>query len=551
MKKLFFLPALAAMMFSSCSSDEPTVDNPADQGGDHYMTVKLRTAGLNGSRAAEVGNPEFEDGTDQESAIAAADLWFFFYDDLGNAFPIAPSNVNGTVSTNMVTPTSIKTQIGPGNDAEIVGELVLGSPTTGGYKGQTPSQVLVVANGDKDRIGTLENMNLSTILTQTSTAPTAWGANAKFLMTSSVYFDGTGNKIAAVNVKDNIKTTKKEAEEEPAIIYIERVAAKVRASWSADNNFTIQQRDDAENLTPAQFTFIDYVDGDYVTVRNQTFTAEINGWQLINKANRANAFKALPGKNLTEAIAELGANDATNWVWNDDTRYRSYWAVSNTGTNWQNPLSSFKLNPTTAGVVACANGNYTVNTAACEYCYENTNYAENADANGNLRKTTIWPTGIMVKATIKKDGAAINMYRYAGDYYTKGAIEHLIKTAYISSHGDKEEADLSVEFVDNNDKSDNTYTAYVIDGATRTPMNVYNSILWWKDGVTTYYLNVKHLNQKAGVVRNHIYDYHFDALIGLGVPGDEPDTPTLTESFLAARIYILNWHVVSNHVTLE
>ena len=60
-----------------------------------------------------------------------------------------------------------------------------------------------------------------------------------------------------------------------------------------------------------------------------------------------------------------------------------------------------------------------------------------------------------------------------------------------------------------------------------------------------------HLNGKPGVVRNHIYDYKIDGIVGLGVPGNEPNIPDLNETYLAARLYILEWHVVSNNVTLE
>lgn len=549
MKKLFFLPALAAMMFSSCSSDEPTVDNPADQDGDRYMSVKIRTAGLNGSRAdAVVGNPEFENGTSQESSINASDLWFFFFDENGNAFPLAPADVSGTVATNMVTPTDITVEIGEGNVSEITGTLVLGTGT-GSYKGQTPSQVLVVANGNKDRLGELSNLNMPALLAKTSAAPTSWAATAKFLMSSSIYFDKDGNKVTAVDIREKIKKTKEEAEKDAAVLHIERVAAKVRATYN--ESYQVGSRDGNNNVVnDGEFNFYDINgDGDGLVNEKAHFTAVINGWQLLNKAGQSAAFKQLG--TYTETVTLLGENNATNWVWNDYTRFRSYWSNSNQGTVWQQHYNTYDLYSATAS----KNGSYTsTGTGASfaetntEYCYENTGYTNVAETQRGTNATAI-----AVKATIMKRGTTtgIDMYRFAGSYYTRAAIEHLIKTSYIASHPTAKKEDLTVTFNDNA-ADDNTYTATVTtnDGAS-TVMNTYNSILWWKNGVTSYLLNIKHLNNKPGVVRNHIYDYHFDALIGLGVPGSEPETPELTDSYLAARVYVLNWHVVSNTVTLE
>lgn len=86
--------------------------------------------------------------------------------------------------------------------------------------------------------------------------------------------------------------------------------------------------------------------------------------------------------------------------------------------------------------------------------------------------------------------------------------------------------------------------------------NRYFDIERWVDGQTSFYVNIKHANNGNtplyGVVRNHIYDYTFDNVIGLGLPGNTPENPVdETESYIAARLNVLNWKVVSNTVTLE
>ena len=69
-------------MFSSCSSDEPTVDNPADQAGDKYMAFSITNLG--GSRAAAADGYEDAAGTEGE----VNDLYFLFFDRKGNAFMV-------------------------------------------------------------------------------------------------------------------------------------------------------------------------------------------------------------------------------------------------------------------------------------------------------------------------------------------------------------------------------------------------------------------------------------------------------------------------------
>lgn len=545
-KFYFGLFAAAALTMTACSSENEPNNSPAEEGS-HYMSVKIRTAGLGGTRAAEEGNPAFEPGVGTESTVTAANIRFLFFDEGGNAFTMVQNGVNGTVRTNMVTPTEITTTNGQGNnEAEITGTLVLGTGD-GGYKGMTPTQVLVVANGDEKRLKAIENQNLETVLTRTATTPTAWPPKPGFLMTSSVYYAGN-NRVAAVNIANNIKTAKDAAEKAPAVLYIERAAAKVRATYAA--SFDVQSKAaDGTVSNPGSFTFFDVENGEIVEKTTQ-FTAEINGWQLLNTAGQTAAFKQLPAT-LADATTLLGKNDANdNWVWNDEPRHRSYWSISNAGTNWIAPYTNaYGTSPLLERDGAYANQSFNSNnaTANVEYCYENTGYTNVTEfARGNFA------TAITIKATIKKDGNAIDMYRIAGEYYSKAAMEKLVKTSYIASHGDLTEDRLTVQLSDNT-ALDNTYTpvVYADGAATGTSMTQFSTMLWWKNGVTSYHLNIMHLNGKPGVVRNHIYDYKINGIIGLGVPGNEPDTPELSETYLAARLYILDWHVVSNNIVIQ
>ena len=82
------------------------------------------------------------------------------------------------------------------------------------------------------------------------------------------------------------------------------------------------------------------------------------------------------------------------------------------------------------------------------------------------------------------------------------------------------------------------------------------------DGRTYYYTPIEHLGKKGsiaqyGVVRNHSYQVEISSIKGFGTPVYDPDsevTPTLPsddQTYLAAKISVLSWRVVSSKVNLD
>lgn len=525
--KIFFGSlALLSMGLYSCSSDEPVVGggNVADQDGGHYMAFTITTSGLGGTRAAQVGSPdEFENAVGAEGTITADKLYFLFFDENGNAFPLSQANVEGTVTTNMVRPTTITASDkseGDGAATTVTGLLVLGKAAGPGYIGKTPTQVLCVANPTKS-LGELENKNLSTILAQTTVPPTSW-ADQTFLMTSSTYVDDNA-VVTATNVEDKFAGNPEDAKKNPAVLYIERLTAKVRASYNTDG-YTVQKRNGETVEQTGKFILDD---------EEVTFTAEINGWQLRNLASQGNAFKQLKPADYAE----------WTWTWNDASKHRSYWAESNQGATLRNTTYDIY----NAAQFTNKNYNAATPTQNIQYCYENTGFT-----GAELSDRTSSATAMVVKATIKKDGEPIDMLRWAGTYYSPDKLKAQVATTYNAAHPNIEATADDVSFVYNNNKDNKYHAVVTINGTTTDMSEMYGDLLYWKNGVTSYYLNIEHLGGLTGVVRNHIYDYVLDGIVGLGVPGNDPVNPQPeTESYLAAHVYVLNWHVVSNTLTLE
>lgn len=532
------LAAIAAFGLASCSSDEP--GNGSNNGaakGEQYMAVTIRTAGMNGTRAAELGDPEFEDPAagSNEGTVTKDNIYFYFFDAEGNPFQLAAANVNGDVATNVVKPVEISSANTNGAEpGTIQGVLVLGKAVGEGYVGTTPAQMLCVANPVASNLDAYANQPLAKVL-ELTTDNTDLPALSNFVMTSSTYVDG-GKKVVATDVTGKIATTPEAAEANPAIIYLERLAVKVRAHGLGD--FTPEYRNADGNIeTDHQYK---------VNNEDVDLQVTLDGWRLINISTKSLAFK--------NVLAE--GNYFTGW--NNADLHRCYWSLSQVSNPLINTIAQCDIYDATQWT----RGNFnaaqpTVNIA---YAYENTQYAAEsygaggaADVSDRLSKAT----GILVKATVKMKKAGeteftpVKLTRWAGAYYTEDELKNMIIANYNVANGTTLAAD-AVEFV--KDTAPNRWKAQVRNAAgvvTDWSTN-YNNIMRWIDGATSYYLNIEHLGGLFGVVRNHIYDYEFTGVVGLGVPGNDPENPEPEdETFLAAKVAILNWHVISNKFVLE
>ena len=109
---------------------------------------------------------------------------------------------------------------------------------------------------------------------------------------------------------------------------------------------------------------------------------------------------------------------------------------------------------------------------------------------------------------------------------------------------------------------------FSFDGASYTSVDA-NAVLAavepakvWKNGMTYYYADIKHLGSAGsvgeyGIIRNHSYKVAIDGVKGWGTPVYDPAAevvpvkPTDKETYISAEIKVLSWRVVSYNVTLE
>lgn len=530
--KLFLGAAILSMgVLASCSSDdEPAVNSGNDVKGEGYITVKFKTAGIGESRAE---GDTYEVGTDAEGKVTAANTRFYFFDAKGNPFTMtAAGNVNGTAASNMVTPLEVNQPQNNtnGNTTGATGVLVLGKGTGQGYEGVVPYQAVCVSNGDETFMNGLANKSLDVLALMT-----AEGEANKFMMSNSNY-DGAG-RMGAVTVGDKIKSTPAEANADPVDFYLERLAVKVRIDSETEKEFTAQEKKEDGSYTDAIYTIYDVNLMGNQQKKETKLRVQLTDWQLVKTVAKAHTIKQLPENMWTG--------------WNDATYHRSYWAKSlATASDVQNKFFDIYND---ANWKSFKSSDYT------DYTWEFTD-AQNVDSENDRDHNAI-TTSVVVRAYVQEqvgeEWKNIELVKWAGTYYTLAAFKQQIVNTYNPEHKDAQITvdEVNLEYLGGVGDDNNYWKVMIGEGESAEEYTTYTNIKYWKNGVTSFYLNIKHGvdNDGAnvyGVVRNHIYEYDFTNIVGLGVPGNNPDKES-GETFVAAGINVLNWKIVSNSVVLE
>lgn len=541
--KLFLGAALLSMgVFTSCSND----DEPANNGGqgnvkgDGYIAVKFQTAGLGGSRAAGEG---FEESLSTEGTVTNDNTRFYFFDADGMPFRMADAgNINGTVSDeadNMVTPFEINTDNTDGRSA-VEGMLVLGKGTDG-YKGLVPYQAVCVSNGTKTFMESLANKTLKALAEEV-----AKGDDNLFMMSSSNYKGALGN--GAVTIGDKIKSTPEAANQDPVDFYLERLAVKVRIKSGQEVEFTAQEATQSEGSISYSDAKYSIYQADGSVKKDVNLRVVLADWLLVKTTDNAYTIKQLPA-----------TDPWTNW--SNASYHRSYWAVSS-AESVNKPYFDIYNAITNDNQV---NTDWTSLSSTGLYTWEWTKAANVDSENDRDHKATA--TSVVIRANVKENIANegekenwqnIELVKWAGTYYTLAAFKQQVVNTYNPTATSAVTVDdVELVYVGGNDArkgkgGEDNYWKVQVKGADYSQ---YTQIKYWKNGVTSFYLNIKHANDNDGkniygVVRNHIYEYSIDKIVGLGVPGNNPDKEA-GETFVSASLNVLNWKVVSNSVTLE
>lgn len=578
-KHLFGLAAIAAMTASCSSNEDLGTAGPGtgtNEAGVGYATFTINLPSVSGTRAADTGGAEMNEGTAKEYAVNSATALIFqkYGSDEGSCkfvesvdLPTAAADWTDD-TTGGITTTSKKlvaklTNVDTKNQYYVL--VLLNNNKTGGVKVALPT------------VGQSYNEWNRQILTP---SVDDLAADNNFYMANAPLLKGTASPTTLVTIdKKNIYPTKEKAEAgtSAATVYVERGVAKM----SVTDPTTKTVIDKATN-TPTKST------------------VEFNNWAL-DITNR----KTYAVHNIDGLSTDFPA------IWTTErftgTNYRVYWGTDPNynlaGLNIADSVNDAKRKEEFNFITATSDINKAFDKPV--YCLENTFNLANMYQGQTTR--------VIFKATYTpKDDAGNPLAGEHGTFYTIGNMTTILKEADLKTAVDaaahavlpgcfvdyknleKEGSHvITLEDIKENASStthldkDATYGtssktgAQIVkdindklgltDGGGRDEAKV--GINTYLNGVTYYIARVKHFGSltdwhsgesysnnnaqylgRYGMLRNNWYELQVGNVYGPGYPGVPPVDPTLpddeNEKYLSVSVKILSWAKRSDTVDL-
>jgi hypothetical protein len=384
-------------------------------------------------------------------------------------------------------------------------------------------------------------------------------------MTNSVYVGADGKIVMETPITvENLAINATAALANPVKIYVERTAARIEVKEATD---APDVYDTETNITDAMGT-------------TTHVYARIIGWDVVTYANTTTLAKEI------DLSWEATINGLT---WNQPALYRSYWAKATPALT--KTFSWNSLKNTVGAVDYCLE-----NTTLPVYATQTTDAGETVE-DKDVSRTNVTKVVVAAQLFSDKEGTQeVKIANWYGQYYTldglKAVVAQSLKNDLILKVGEAYTpiTPAQITVVTNEGDVQNSYEVYfkLVDGiegtwyaidadnkyvavedANAVLADVENAKIW--NGKSYYIVNIEHLGTKErvgetteyapafyGVVRNHAYEITFSGVQGLGTPVydpttiyPEPVTPENTESYVAAEINVLAWHLVKQTVTLQ
>ncbi len=564
--------ACVALMMTACASDKEEMGGGTKPGSDpQYLAVNIVNVGATPTTR---GTDDYENGTTDESTITK--VRFYFFNGDGSPYLIKNPGIPGVTGGDVknwleASPSDDTSTSGTPSQIEKITQTVL---VINGVQSAAPAAIVAVVNPETVDAATLKNgktmrlseLRYSAVGSQFYKKDATTGAVSEFVMSNSVYVNA-GEDVCASLVAGHVTTSAETAKAKPVDLYVERVVAKV----TADVDNSAFKLGDGTNWDNTQYGTKDPVgqSGDY------NVYAVIEGWGLANENGKAEVEKQV---NKTWTDGTLGF---TPWTTAD--YHRCFWETSvafDAGAG-ANP----SVNPTFNQLKA--------NMKDVLYTLPNTPGSEVTDLKNNDL------TKFAVAATLRYKDAAGNWHdaeicRYNGVSIL--GIDNLKKqvaltfSQYYTSTDATTYTQLSKDDIDFKDPdgtmqqyrvtptlaadpagttkkyytkttSGTTPTFTEVDKATVLAAIEADKAEIRKDGRAYYYVPIKHLGgtgelAEYGIVRNHFYKITLTGITGFGTPVYDPNkvvrpaVPTYEDTYLAARVQVLQWRVVNQNASL-
>lgn len=567
-KHLFGLAVIAAMTASCSSNEDLGTAGPGtgtNETGVGYATFTINLPSVSGTRAADAGGAEMDEGTAKEYAVKSATALIFqkYGSDEGSCkfvesvdLPTAAADWTDDTTVGITTTKKLVaklTNVDTKNQYYVL--VLLNNNKTGGVKVPLPT------------VGQSYNEWNSQILTS---SVDDLAADNDFYMANAP-LKGTASPTTLVTIdKEHIYSSKEKAEAgtSAATVYVERGVAKMSVN------------------DPKTKTVIDKA-----TNNPTKSTVEFNNWALDITNKRTYAVHNIDGlstdfPDIWTTPRFIGTNSRV--YWGKDPNYN----LDNLNTGKEaDREAEFNFIKATSGI------NKTFTESA--YCLENTFNLANMYQGQTTR--------VIFKATYTPmDGAGNSLAEPDGTFYTIGnmttilnetALETAVNTAATSVFPGctvdytnlKQEGSHVITLTDIKDSTGKTLVADTdYSGKTGTEIvKEINDKLGLKagrpeemvgintylKGVTYYIARVKHFGSltpwssgdsygtdngkylgRYGMLRNNWYDLTVGNVYGPGYPGVPPVDPTQpddeNEKYLSVSVKILSWAKRSDTVDL-
>lgn len=576
------------LIATGCDSDpngSNYVDSPDGERLKSFVSVNLK-AGL--SSASRGPADDYESGsTYNENKINYAR--FYFFDGSGKGISVSE---NGSRSYIDIYPVEAGSNM---NNVEKILETTLTLfPNPSADKTGAPASLIVVVNppvNDNTLTGTgIVDRDVLIKAIAEYTPESLNPGNEGFIMSNAVYADNNGNKIVEVDLNGKVFTDLSEASRNPVDIYVERMLAKVRVELKLDDEIS-------EGIYKLPLTKND--DNKSIKIVGQSSDQEVFikflGWNVTAKADKSLLIKDINPK-WNENLFGNG-----NPKWNDSGWFRSYWAKNPEGLEYVYGDFGGDNDDETKDLERVVKiKDFTAEDGKTNYTYTFENASRNDEGKDNNVNTKI----IVGAQLVNRSGEAIELAEYAYKYYTVESLKELyasqsniwkLKTGTTNTYEKISAKDIlfttasSVEEgYDKNDGStlvkEKMYQVYArlmegnyyrcdIDESkgvsdsgrySFTRIDNGNDILKnlgpakiWRNGYTYYFLDIEHLGNRKGVVRNHLYDYQITSVIGLGVPVYDPDEVIIPEetredeTYVVADLKIMNWRLFRKQLEMN
>lgn len=585
MKNFFNLSSVLAtalmMTVVSCSSSDDITGGNASgnaEGTTSYIAINLNSVG-NAPTSRADDQAKYDNGVADENKIDKVRFYFFNAD--GTPYMLQKAGTNGQ-SNWIEHPVKLKNN---GNQNTNVSGTTSAVLVLNGESNVAPATMLAVVNPDvnPEMLGNGTTANLWSTMRTEMKGTKFNDATHGFVMSNSTYEDG-GKDLCTTQLTGRTFNSANEAEDNPIEVFVERVNAKVKTDVD-NNNFVKVTTDvmlDGVNFkgkykTNAPVGKLATIQPDGST-KNTDVYAYLEDWGLGDENGMAMLYKQIDVQNWTDATLGFSVTNP----WSVAAYHRCFWgkgvAFGGTSTNApvNHPYTDIKAEfgkalytlpntPTSyAGMYADPMKSYlTKIMVAARLAY--------VDDGGNVLPAEICTykgQKFLGKDNVKKVIAnELNAYfKKTGDTYTLIEASDIDFSSKVTSTSGlmlqnyQVVAGLRSGLTELYQKKGGSYVpvavATVKAEMQRVPVDICNG------GRTYYYTPIKHLGKaysiaEYGVVRNHSYQVEISSIKGFGTPVYNPSEtirPTLPSddhTYLAAKISVLSWRVVSSKVDLD